>query len=195
VADVNEYGVTKTTIETGSGVFFDFANPRAEDVLLDDVAMALSNSCRFNGLVLRFYSIAEHALLVRRLVKAAGRPDLGYAALHHDDEEAYLGDVVKPLKQFLGDGYSQLAARVNAAVGEAFGIDPDLFHDPALKTADRLALRIEANTLKPSRGEDQEYGLNGIVPDLPEGWSINCESPEDARILFIAAHDTEVRSR
>jgi hypothetical protein len=191
MADVNEYGVTKTTIETFTGRFFDFAYPRAEDIHILDVAQALSNSCRYNGLVSEFFSIAEHALLVRDLVIANGRPDLSYPALHHDDEEAYLGDMVKPLKQFLGDGYQRLAARVNAAVGGAFGIDPDLFHDPALKTADRLALRIEANVLKPSRGEDQEYGLNGVVPDLPVGWSIKCLRPEMARARFLATHRRE----
>src|SRR5690349_20928717 len=139
----NEYGVIKTTIETFTGVFFDYANPRAEDIRLEDIAQGLSMSCRFNGQITGFYSIAEHALLVRDIVCAHGRRDLALAALHHDSAEAYLVDVPKPLKPFLGDGYAALTDAVDAVIGEALGVDHTLFHDPALKEADRLALRIE----------------------------------------------------
>jgi hypothetical protein len=181
----------KSTIETFTGAFFDYANPRVEDIRLEDIAQGLAFSCRFNGQIRRFYSIAEHSVLVRDIVRSWGRFDLAFPALHHDSAEAYLVDVPKPLKPFLGEQYGALTDAVDAVIGSALGVDHRLFHDPVLKDADRLALRIEANWLKPSRGRDQEYGLDGEVPDLPDGWRIRCLDPVAARWDFLQAHRLE----
>lgn len=188
----NEMGVVKTTIETFSGLFFDYANPRAEDVHIEDIAQGLAYSSRFNGQIVDFYSIAEHALIVRDLVRAWGHQELAYAALHHDSAEAYLCDIPKPLKPFLGSQYGVLTDAVDAVIGEALGIDHTLFHHPIVKEADRLALRIEAHALKPSRGANTEYGLGGVVPDLPpDPPPIECLPPGHALDMFLMVHDME----
>lgn len=60
-----------------------------------------------------YYSVAEHCCLVHDLVAAerlGGK--WAAAALLHDGHEAYLGDVVTPLKALLGPAYAQLAARM-----------------------------------------------------------------------------------
>ena len=85
-------------IDTASGVRLVLDNPRPEDILIEDVAGGLSKVCRFGAQPLEYYSVAQHALLVRRLVVESGYPELALAALHHDSHEAYLCDIPSPLK-------------------------------------------------------------------------------------------------
>lgn len=181
--------VARTMIETAGGGFFDFTNPRPEDVHLSDVASSLSKVCRFAGHVSRFYSVAEHAVLVRDLVIAAGHHELALPALHHDSEETYLGDVTTPLKALLGDAFQKVREPLDAVVGEALGIDPELFHHPVVVDADLQALRAEAWVLKAGRGSG--WGLDHISTRLPAGLSIVGMSPPSAERAFLAAHALE----
>ena len=100
--------------QTYTGKKFFPLKPSTDDVSIIDIARALSMQCRFNGHVKRFYSVAEHSVLVSRIVEADydvmargkhpyegedyRRANLCLAALLHDGSEAYLGDMVRPLK-------------------------------------------------------------------------------------------------
>jgi hypothetical protein len=174
-----------STVETFVG-FFDYADPRVEDIHLEDVARALAMTCRFGGWVSRFYSVAEHALLCARLVTEAGHPELAFAALHHDSHEAYIGDVVTPLKRDMGTPYRERVAGLDAVVGPAFGINPADFHHPVIRAADALALRIEAGALKRTRGVGPHWGQEEPT-EAPEDWSPGL-SPEEAEAAFLQAH-------
>ena len=63
--------------------------------------------------------------------------------------EAYLGDVVRPLKRLIGDVYTIAEARVMYAIDAAFAREtqpnPILRYcdDPAVKRADAIALATE----------------------------------------------------
>ena len=168
------------SIETYSGRYFDFRRPKAADVDISDVAVALSNTVRFGGHVNRFYSVAEHAVLVSRLVL----PQFAYAALHHDDHEAYLGDIPSPLKRLLGRKYRRLARRVDFAICDAFMIDASFLHAPEVRAADALALRIEAAALKPSKGLGPHWGQT----ELPITVDIRGLEPIRAESAFMARH-------
>jgi uncharacterized protein len=85
-------------IDTASGVRLHLDNPSPEDVRIEDVAGGLSKVCRFGAQPLEYYSVAQHALLVRRMVAEAGHPELALVALHHDSHEAYLCDIPSPMK-------------------------------------------------------------------------------------------------
>lgn len=128
---------------SSSGQCFNVREPRPEQIQLADIAHHLSNVCRFGGAVREFYSVAEHCLYVSRLV----RPELAALGLLHDATEAYLGDVIKPLKNCLPD-YRALEHVWAAAIAERFGF-PSLEH-PEVKLADVAAVQAERRDLLPS---------------------------------------------
>lgn len=83
-------------MQTYTGARFYPLEPDAELIRIADIAHALSNICRFGGHSARFYSVAEHSVLLSREFFAGWHYKL--VALLHDAAEAYLGDVPRPLK-------------------------------------------------------------------------------------------------
>lgn len=178
-------------MNTASGALLDLANPDPKVIRLEDIAAALSKICRFGAQTSRFYSVAQHAVLVQGLVADAGRPELSLATLHHDSHEAFLGDVTTPLKNMLGTKYKRLSDRLIEAIGKALGVEwpqkgsPE---DKAIKDADDQALEIEAAALMADwRGQSE---LESALPALDDPLS-----PEQAERLFLAAHDSAVRGK
>jgi len=86
-----------TYIITISGIKFDLLNPTPEQIKLIDIAHSLSMTNRFNGHTQFPYSVAQHSLAVAEMVDAPYK--LG--ALLHDAGEAYIGDIITPIKRLL----------------------------------------------------------------------------------------------
>jgi 5'-deoxynucleotidase YfbR-like HD superfamily hydrolase len=104
-------------MQTYSGRMFWPMDPRASDVHIEDIAHALSQQCRYAGHSDRFYSVAEHCVLVSRSVRSAHN----LWGLLHDASEAYLVDIPRPLKPYLTN-YADIEGRVMAAICERFGL-------------------------------------------------------------------------
>ena len=85
-------------LPTYSGKFFKVNNPKINDIVIEDIAHHLSNIGRFTGSAFRFYSVAEHSLMVSYLFDDLL---LAKVALLHDSAEAYVGDVISPIKRHL----------------------------------------------------------------------------------------------
>jgi len=92
-------------------------DPRSEDVDIEDIAHSLSLICRFNGHCNYFYSVAQHSVLVSELV----RPSEALPGLLHDATEAYMGDIVRPLKRFLPT-VKEIEEELERVIFEHFGI-------------------------------------------------------------------------
>lgn len=122
---------TPSCITTVSGKFFDILKPEEYEFDIEEIATALSNLCRYTGHVNRFYSVAEHSVLVSRIVPN----NLRLAALLHDASEAYLGDVSSPLKKLLPE-YKAIERNVQAAIAKRFGLGDDL-ERPEVHEADK----------------------------------------------------------
>ena len=69
---------------------------------------------------------------------------LARAALHHDDAEAYTGDLVSPLKAMM-PAFVRIERRVHASI--AVALDLPLYMPSVVKRLDRLAAALEAYSL------------------------------------------------
>lgn len=156
------------TFRTYSGVVLDPANPRPEDVRLEDIARHLAKEQRFGGAThIEHYSVAEHSVLVSRLVF----PHNAILGLFHDAAEAYIKDVPTPVKHALGSVYKDLEHRWLLAIGQAMGIGPHLANQPVdIKVADSVALATEfRDCFFDGRGasctvEPSTYQIVGLAP-------------------------------
>lgn len=121
---VTERGTFVTTASRGR---FYLLDPRPEDVHIADIAAGLSKQCRYNGQCDRFYSVAEHSVLASMLTDA---PTLAAWMLMHDAAEAYVGDMVAPLKAVL-PAFVAIEARILQAIATRFGLPemPEAVHD------------------------------------------------------------------
>jgi hypothetical protein len=117
-------------MQTYSGLRFYPIDPREAEVDIGDIAHALSLQCRYGGHVKRFYSVAEHCVLLAGHLASHGH-DVALWALLHDASEAYIQDVIRPLKPFLLN-YKVLEDHVMDCVRKRFnlaGSMPDAVKD------------------------------------------------------------------
>lgn len=157
-------------MQTYTGRTFYPLAPRPEDIDVADIAHALSQICRFGAHTRRWYSVAEHAVLVSHAVPAAD----ALSGLLHDGGEAYVGDMVRPLKYALPD-YIAVEHNIQAAIAERFGLPTAC--PPSVKDADLRILRDERDALmlppaKPwvllEQVEPLGVTINGWPPALAE---------------------------
>lgn len=177
-------------IELRSGGYLHLDDPDPTLICFDDVAHGLSNICRFTGQCRRFYSVAEHAVLVSVRLMIVGAPtEVQLAGLHHDDSEAFLTDISRPLKLLL-PGYRELEQRMSACVRQALGVQMLPFDDARVKEADDWALAAEAYHLMPSRGS--EWFVDGLYDaadfTAPRLFDVGV-TPGQARKLFTERHE------
>lgn len=142
-------------------------DPRPSEFRIEDIAGPLSRICRFGGRCSPFYSVAEHSLLVMRIVEEA-HPDIALQALLHDAAEAYLGDVISPLKEWLvfwgpcerkptsaAFDFAAMERHLHTAILIGLGVPVPSTADAAIiKQADEIALATEARQLM----GDPEWG-------------------------------------
>ncbi len=170
-------------IETQTGRYVDVRRPCAEDIDVRDIAHALSLQCRFNGHVREFYSVAEHCL---RVADHLPKP-LRVHGLLHDAAEAYLGDIVTPVKRRLF-GFAGLENGMLRAIYVHLGVPwPSRKERALVKQADIRALREEAYGLLPSRGI-WHIDSEPLMPERP----LLCLAPYAARALWLQALGDEL---
>lgn len=164
-------------IETYSGIKFDFLEPTPEQISIVDIAHSLGMQCRYTGHCNRFYSIAEHSLLVSDLC-----PDeYKLYGLLHDSSEAYLTDVASPVKPFL-QNYKMMECKVMNAIVEKYDLSDHFPEEVHL--ADMRALQIEIRQLMHSRGEG--WSINKVLTDEPPKVPpVKCYTPAEATMKFL----------
>lgn len=127
-------------IQTWGGRPFWPLDPRPEEVYLEDIAHALGMVCRYGGHCDRFYSVAEHSFWV-----SSHLPDeLKLWGLMHDASEAYLGDMVRPLKRCMPE-YRTAELRVEQIIAERFGLSWPMPEE--VKQVDTAMLLLERDQL------------------------------------------------
>jgi hypothetical protein len=149
-------------MQTVSGRQFWPLDPRPEEIHIEDIAHALSQLCRYGGHCNRFYSVAEHCVHVSR----AAPDHLKMQALLHDASEAYLSDVIRPIKSHLAN-YLTVEAELERAIATRF--DLAWPHPPEVKRLDTAILADE---------RDQAMAK----PPVP--WPQTTEPPLGVALLF-----------
>jgi 5'-deoxynucleotidase YfbR-like HD superfamily hydrolase len=173
------FGLINNTIKTFTGQYFDLARPNPDDIDIESIAHALSNICRFGGHCPQFYSVAEHCLHCAKLAYRDKQPiRTVMAILLHDAAEAYLGDIVKPLKVMLPK-YQELESQVELAIERRFGVDFDI-NAEAIKNYDRALLKAEKVYMWPDDAE--KWAGFETIPKVSVRF--NFFSPREAEITF-----------
>lgn len=168
-------------METYTGRQFWPLNPMAADVDIEDIAHSLSNICRFNGHVREFYSVAQHCVQCAALLKTWGASlKIQAAGLLHDASEAYLCDVIRPVKRNL-PSYGEYEFAVLVEVGWRFQLSIEQLSDPLIQKADDVMLMTEADQLLPSRGATWSYRPCEPLSD----WVIDPWTPRRAKAEFL----------
>lgn len=108
---------------TYSGERFDPLNPDPDQIHIEDIAHGLSNVCRYGGQCKEFFSVGQHSLLVSQYVSEEN----ALWGLLHDAPEAYIGDIVAPLKYLPEFSfYMEAEDRLMDAIAEKFGLPSNM---------------------------------------------------------------------
>lgn len=171
-------------IQTFTGKAFWPLDPRPDEVEISDIAHALAHQCRYAGHVRKFYSVAEHCVLLARTVSPKNR----LWALLHDASEAYLVDLPRPVKRAI-NGYREHEAQVMTAICVRFGLDPEMPREVHL--ADGRILTDErqqamATPPMPWKAEEQVE---------PLGVRLEFWTPVYAEIQFMTMFDMLISDR
>lgn len=194
-----------TSFEMPSGIFVELLDPHPEDILLEDIAHNLAEEPRYGGTCSPRISVAQHAVMVaRRLRRRKAHPVTVLRGLHHDDSEAFLKDIHRPLKtvfETLAPGmYKGLeeafALKIHVALGLDVSVDGRSFtagSSTEVREADQWALGVEAMMTMPSKGEGWvQLRPQDRPEDLPEAhdaWaSVQVPSAEIGAKMFLAEH-------
>lgn len=159
---------------TFSGVRFTPLNPRADSIVIQDIARALSMQCRFTGHVKRFYSVAQHCVLVSYLCDWDDR----LWGLLHDASEAYISDLNRPVKH---SGYFENYITLEKKIMDAICIRFDLDNQEPISVhrADRVILATEGRDVFLNKREDWVCEHNTLPFDISP-WS-----PEKSEVIFL----------
>jgi len=131
---------------------------------LESIAHSLGQLPRFTGNASSLWSVAEHSILVSLLVEyeLGGTLEEAVEGNLHDATESILNDIASPWKSTLElKGYKTLEKEFDLSMRATFGL-PDGMSE-VVKTADWLALFIEAYHFIPEKGEDF-FDPDGLRP-------------------------------
>lgn len=160
----------ETWMETYSGHRFTLGGPiELNTVDLQDVVMALSRTCRYNGHSRRWFSVLEHECVFADWVEAQpwSTPRDALTALHHDDTEYVIGDLVRPAKEIVPE-FKVLEHRIQLVLSRRFGFQ---YPFPKwLKDADaRILVDERAQVMNKS---NNVWGVDNLVPLGVKFWNV-----------------------
>lgn len=165
---------TENFIQAASGKAVDFLDASPDQILIEDIAHALSLLCRFGGHCTKFYSVCEHS------VRCSWRAPKGFEleALLHDASEAYLVDIPRPIKILLPE-YKIIEEALEKIISKKFGIPFPM--SPEVKEIDNRMLSTEASQIMNKSERPWTYVFPIFKTENIEGWA-----PKKAYDIFMA---------
>ena len=169
----NSFDPNEAWIQTYSGKRFTPLKPNINAVVIQDIAHSLSMQCRFNGHTHKFYSVAEHSVLVSYFCDKQDK----LHGLLHDASEYVLCDIPTPLKRSSEfKKYKDMEKVVQDAIYKRFGLSVE--EPKSVKDADMLLLSTEASQLITPRSDWK-------LDRKPLPIKLSCLSPLEAKQLFL----------
>lgn len=134
--------------------FYPFA-PDVDQIDIKDIALSLSKMCRYNGHCWGMFSVAKHSSVGASMIMYDNifklddfeAKQLAKQFLLHDASEAYLGDLISPIKAFSPD-YKITEGIVEETISEKFNLPYPL--SPNVKLMDRIMLAWEKRDIIPN---------------------------------------------
>lgn len=134
--------------------FYPFA-PSVDQIDIKDIALSLSKMCRYNGHCWGMFSVAKHSVVGAKCIfqqdifglNYSEREDLAKEFLLHDASEAYLGDLISPIKAF-SPNYKITEGVVEKVISKKFNLPYPL--SPNVKLMDRIMLAWEKRDIIPN---------------------------------------------
>lgn len=173
-------------LQTASGEKVSVLDPQEDEIKIEDIATALSKQCRYNGHCNQFYSVAQHCVLgvdfIYQYYTDLGpekQKALAKYFLLHDASEAYLGDMIKPVK-VVCRGFQEIEDKFETVIARKFNLNLSLYKE--MKWVDRFMLSWEKRDLLPN---------SKPWPDLVDvsTWNlpvISCYKPREAEIGYLS---------
>lgn len=161
--------------------------PTAEMVDIEVIAHVLSQQCRFAGHTNKFFSVAQHCVIVSNMCE----PQDALWGLLHDASEALIVDVPRPLKRQKGfEFYMECEAKIMMAVCDRYKLPYTM--PLSVKLADDLALALEFRDL-------MYYPMKEIIADsifeqdLSKFPTLQSMPPKLAQDVFLGMYDRLTR--
>lgn len=145
------------------------------------IGHALSQLCRWTGQCLRFFSVAQHSVIVSKIVPR----EHAMAGLMHDASEAFIGDVNRPLKYALNQAapgmLSDIEDRLHTAIAKRYGFE--FPHNESVKHADNVSLATEKRDILPV----DAIPMMGLPDPLPS--PLKPLGPRGAKTLWLSRYE------
>ncbi len=154
-------------------------NPQPSSIDLADIAHALSLNCRGNGQVPHFYSVAQHSINTAKEAKIRGCSErIQLMALLHDAAEAYITDLIRPVKQLM-PLFDEIENRYLEAIYTHFEIGKVTVEEwKTVKEIDDALLEYDVAVLLGEPEPEDGYKFK-IEPDVA------CRDPKEVEAEFI----------
>lgn len=163
------------TVGLINGDRLNLLDPDPDKIHITHIAAALSKLCRFGGQCFNFYSVGEHSYHVSSIYY--NDIELALAGLLHDSSEAYMQDIVTPLKSLLPK-YNQLEKRLQKVIFKKYNIDLTLLNN-IHANADHYAAYVEGRILTSC-----EWPTSIVIPD-EYMFDVQCWNPKEVESLFL----------
>lgn len=177
----NNTGCFGSKMIVAAGHYVDLEFPDPDDIEMQSIGAALSKICRFGGHVPRFYSVAEHSVLAATIAvehEGIKCPTAIKAVFLHDAAEAYIGDMIRPLKNMMVE-FRRIERLFERAIEQRFNVDFQE-HADLIKRVDNMLLLAEKKKLFPDDSA-QWSGLDSIESVDVAFYFLQSD---DAEILF-----------
>lgn len=162
-----------------SGQEIDITSLKYSDIHLEDIKRSLFNICRFNGHSSCHYSVGEHSVNCFRAAVGdsdfynyvgrdfpifEGDKEFLRAVFAHDFSEAYCGDIITPIKKYLGKKFTRLEDKIHLALSKRFNIDFAKYKI-AVKSIDSHVLNKELSLYKRKRPYLEDQVLKNMLDE------------------------------